>query len=320
MTASHVILTIRQLARDTLRQSLASGIFWVMLTISGVCILLCLSVRVTSDFDLPIRGGPDQPEPSFEKSEVTGTLTLAFGAVPVPVSRDKIDSVRFLQLILAGGVADSLGVLLVLIWTSGFLPGFLEPSAVSVLLAKPVSRWSLLAGKYLGVLLFVTFHASVFVLGTWLALGLATGVWEANYLLCIPILVLHFAAFYSFATLLAVWLRNAVTCVFGVLVFWILCWGMNYARHAMVTGSDLAQVSPAFRFLVEASYWLLPKPVDFGIFLYNALNAQGSFAPLPAFAAIEQRGFMLELSIFSSLAFAVVMIAMAGYEFVHADY
>ena len=281
MTASNVVLAIRHLARDTFRQSLASGIFWVMLGISAVCILVCLSVRVQSDFDLPIRG-EDRAEPSFDPSEVSGTISLAFGAVPVPIRRDRVDSVRFLQLALAGGVADSLGVLLVLVWTSGFLPSFLEPSAVSVLLAKPVSRWSLLAGKYLGVLMFVTFHAIVFVFGTWAALGVATGVWDANYLLCVPILVLHFAAFYSFAVFLAVWLRNAVTCVFGVLVFWLMCFGMNYARHAMVTRTDLENVAPGFRLLVEAGYWILPKPADFGIFLYNGLNAEGSFDGCPS--------------------------------------
>jgi ABC-type transport system involved in multi-copper enzyme maturation permease subunit len=315
-----VVLAVRQLARDTFRQSLASGIFWVMLGISAVCILVCLSVRINADFDLPIRG-TDPAEGSFLKEEVAGgSFSLAFGAVPVPIGRDRIDAVRFLQLALAGGVADSLGVLLVLVWTSGFLPGFLEPSAASVLLAKPISRWSLLAGKYLGVLMFVAFHATIFVVGTWAALGLATGVWEANYLLCVPILILHFAVFYSFATFLAVWLRNTVTCMFGVLVFWIMCWGMNYARHSMVTRSELESVSPAFRFLVEAGYWILPKPADFGIFLYNALNAEGSFGRLPAFAAVESTGFLLELSIFSSLAFAVVMIAMSAYEFAHTDY
>jgi ABC-type transport system involved in multi-copper enzyme maturation permease subunit len=319
MTASNVVLTIRQLARDTFRQSLASGIFWVMLGISAMCILVCLSVRVQGGEALPSR--QNDPEPSVLKEEMPGgTVALAFGAVPVPIGRDRIDSIRFIQLALAGGVADSLGVLLVLVWTSGFLPGFLEPSAASVLLAKPISRWSLLAGKYLGVLMFVAFHATIFVVGTWAALGLTTGVWEANYLLCIPILILHFATFYSFATFLAVWLRNTVTCMFGVLMFWIMCWGMNYARHTMVTQDTFENVSPGFRFLVEAGYWLLPKPADFGIFLYNALNAEGSFGRLPAFAAVESNGLFLELSIFSSLAFAVVMIGMSAYEFAHTDY
>ena len=41
---------------------------------------------------------------------------------------------------LAGVVADTAGVLLALLWTAGFLPTFLEPAAVTVLLAKPAPR------------------------------------------------------------------------------------------------------------------------------------------------------------------------------------
>ena len=50
-------------------------------------------------------------------------------------------------------------------------------------------RWSLLAGKFLGVLAFVALQASLFVGGTWLALGLRTGVWDPTYFLCVPILL-----------------------------------------------------------------------------------------------------------------------------------
>ena len=74
---------------------------------------------------------------------------------PFPVSRERSDAVHFLELLLAGGIAGTLGLLLALVWTAGFVPTFLEPSAASVLLAKPVARWQLLLGKYLGVLTFV---------------------------------------------------------------------------------------------------------------------------------------------------------------------
>src|ERR1700687_1062903 len=38
MNAPTAILTIKWLARDTLGQAMASGVFWLMLTISAVCI------------------------------------------------------------------------------------------------------------------------------------------------------------------------------------------------------------------------------------------------------------------------------------------
>ena len=116
-------------------------------------------------------------------------MTLAFGAVSFPVGRERRDAVRFLELILAGGVAGTLGLLLALVWTAGFVPTFLEPSAASVLLAKPVARWQLLLGKYLGVLTFVGFQVVLFVVLTWLALGVRTDVWDLTYWWCIPLLL-----------------------------------------------------------------------------------------------------------------------------------
>src|SRR5207244_1971501 len=142
-------------------------------------------------------------------------LSLAFGAIHVAWGRPGENAVQYLQTLLAGGVADAAGILLTLIWTAGFLPTFLDPSAAAVLLAKPVPRWSLLVGKYVGVLAFVLFQALVFVGGTWVALGLRTGEWPLAYLLSVPLLLLHFAIFFSFSTFVAVCTRSTVACVFG---------------------------------------------------------------------------------------------------------
>src|SRR5262249_10903336 len=45
MNLPAAILPIGWLVRDTLRQSLASRLFWAMLAVSAVCIVFCLSVR-----------------------------------------------------------------------------------------------------------------------------------------------------------------------------------------------------------------------------------------------------------------------------------
>jgi ABC-type transport system involved in multi-copper enzyme maturation permease subunit len=333
MKSPDLILAIRHLARDTFRQSLSTGLFWVMIAVTVVCTVLCLSVSIEGDVRRPFDDRTFHANPEFhtEKTQqqfgedmpevnvLRGRLYLAFGAVPVDISRDREDTVHFLELALAAGLADSTGLLLILVWTAGFLPSFLDPNSSAVLLAKPVPRWSLLAGKYCGVLAFVGLQAFLFVFGTWTALGLKTNVWDPSYLLCIPILILHFAAFYSVSALLAVFTRNAVTCMFGSVSFWFACLGLNYWRHALVTSSDANHVSPVTRGLVEAGYWLVPKPGDFGLMLYNALNAERYFARLEVFRAAEKAVF-LELSILTSLLFAAVVLWLAAYRFVRADY
>jgi hypothetical protein len=326
MNAPAALLTVRWLAWDTFRQALASGVFWVMFAVSALCIVGCLSVGMAdvprepegaSGYRVPATD-PQATRPDAPKqAEIVGEhhYSLLFGAVRVGTYNDRETEVRSLQTVLAGGVADTLGVLLALIWTAGFLPSFLEPSAASVLLAKPVPRWGLLVGKYVGVLVFVFVQAGFFVVGTWAALGVRTGVWEPRYLLCLPLMLAHFAVFFSFSAFLAVWSRSAVTCVFGTLLFWMVCAGLNFGRHA----SFLAFGGPPA--LLEAGYWALPKPADLGLMLHYAIGAPAPELRLPGLPKLEELGALhLEASLLASLAFAVVVLGLAAYELTHTDY
>jgi ABC-type transport system involved in multi-copper enzyme maturation permease subunit len=337
MTLAQTCRAMLALTGDSFRQSLAHGIFWLLLGISLLCTLFCLSVRVTGAAVLAAPGDAadflpnTDPEASDEQKltqsgvrVVRGTLSLGFGAVQVPLTRDAQTAVQSLELVLAAGVADTLGILLALIWTSGFLPSFLDAGAISVLLTKPTPRWLLLCGKYLGVLVFVVFHGALFLGGTWLALGLRTGVWDARYLLCLPLLVLHFSIFFGFSALLAVLCRSSAICVFGSIAFWCLCWGMNYGRYALaarVFDGSASRFSSTLATLADFGYWVLPKPADLGILLYNLLGAATHFArPAVLETALSQGLFHPGWSIAASLAFTLVLLYAAAREFELADY
>jgi ABC-type transport system involved in multi-copper enzyme maturation permease subunit len=337
MNLPAALLGIGWMVRDTVRQSISSRLFWAMLAVSAVCIAFCLSVRAREGSRLPVAPGEtkfalpkDDPQskslgPEVVKSagvDVLGgdELSLGFGAFSVTTNRGREDSVRFLQVWLAGLVAGTAGIFLAIIWTAGFLPTFLDPNHATVLLAKPVPRWSLLLGKILGVLTFVFVQTTFFVLGTWLALGISTGVYDARYLFAIPVLLLHFAVFYSFSAMLAVWTRSTVVCVFGTLLFWVVCWGMNYGRHAVVA-HDPVGVSTGSRFALELGYWALPKPGDLNMVFDDALETRGFAAGVPEFDVARSKGSVnLSLSALASLLFAVAMFGVAAWEFRNAEY
>jgi hypothetical protein len=346
MTLRTTFSVIWRLIGDTFRQSMASGICWLLIGLSAICILGCLSISVEGPQSLaaPSENRPLVPKtpgqietsgdflPRFDKDShdahklkqsgvvvADGTLSLGFGAVRVAVARDIRTAVQFVQLILAAGVADTLGLLLTLIWTAGFLPGFLAPQSIAVLLAKPVPRWGLLAGKYLGVLVFVLSQAVLFVGGTWLALGLRTGIWDAAYLLCIPLLLLQFAVFFGFSLLLAVCCRSTVVCVFGSIAFWGICWAVNFGRHAVMAAEAVAGCGKFSAFAVrmaDVSYWIMPKPVDLGCLAFSALGAETHFRPILEHGA----GISLGLSVVTSLLFTLYLLIAAERQFAKMDY
>ncbi len=251
-----------------------------------------------------------------------GHVEILFGALPnIPLASDDALPVRTIQLHLAGFVADGIGLLLALIWTAGFLPTFLEPSAVSVLLAKPVPRWSLLAGKFLGVLVYFAFQTTLFIGGTWLALSVATGVWDPVYFFCIPLVLLHFTVFFSFSAMLAVSTRSTVACVIGSIIFWMMCYALNYGRHVGMLLPELQSMSPAFAFILDAGYWIFPKPLDFHLILRDVLNADTMFARVvDTPKLIEQGAWKPVTSVLTSLAAGAVLLAVATYDFLTTDY
>ena len=108
--------------------------------------------------------------------------------------------------------------------------------------------------------------------------------------------------------------------VFGTLLFWLLCWGMNYTHHRVV-GVGVPGMSPAAGVLVDAGYWVLPKPLDLSGIFFDAMNAGAYSVPVPELDEVKQNGlFRPELSVLASLAFAVGVLAVAAYEFRNMDY
>jgi ABC-type transport system involved in multi-copper enzyme maturation permease subunit len=317
MTLPATLFVVRCLVVDTFRQSLATRTFWLILGLSGLAILLCASVRIegatatTPTGEIELFGADCKPFTGL--NEGAGHLRLGFLRLRLP--RDARAMVAFLHALLALLAAGGVGMLLVVLWTSSFLPEFLEPRAASVLLAKPVPRWALLAGKYLGVLAFVAFQAAVFVGGTWLALALATGEWDVAYLLAIPLLVMEFAFLYAVSALLTVWSRSTVVSVFGTIVFWSLCGAVSYQRNLQqARAEDGAGAPPA----LEAAYWVLPKPADVALLTAALVHGDEHFRPAGGVrlaAALDP-----ELSIGSSLLFTVGALTAAGWFFARRDY
>jgi ABC-type transport system involved in multi-copper enzyme maturation permease subunit len=317
------------LARETWLQARASRLSFLMLLGSGLVIALCLSINIESPgpdhSTTPVELTDAQGNPITEPGHARGRISLAFGAIQLGIFRDSDAQAEFLRALLARWAAGAIGVLLALIATAGLLPEALRPESAVVLLTKPIPRASLLWGKALGVIAFVSAHATFFVAGTWVALGLRLGNWQPAYLVSLPILVVHFVVVFGVAVLLAVCTRSAVACTLGSVVFWCLCLASNQAhlgRAALVaTDRETLITSTPMRWATQASYWILPKPLNLMIALDKAVHATRHFALSPeADRAIQDNTLRLGLTLSTSLIFAFVTLLVAGREFASLEY
>ncbi|MBX7104984.1 MAG: hypothetical protein K1X57_12935 [Gemmataceae bacterium] len=286
--------TLNCLIRDVFRRAAASGFLYSSVLAIVAVVGVCLTLRRTDD----------------------GLQLL--GWTIDPASDDA--AVRMLLFRLAFVVGDVLGVLVTLIAMAGFLPDFLDPSAVTVLLCKPPARSVLLIGRFLGIVLLVVLLSGLLVGGLAAAVWLKTGVFELGFLLAWPLLVTNYIAFAAAGALIAVSTRSTVSVMMGSIIFALISWGVSFGKHVL-SAIQVEEARPAFGRLVGLAYWLLPKPVDSSLLLYDQLGmTPDGLTGLGLKPVLEKGLYSPGLAAASTLAIAAGLIGLAVYELNHQDY
>src|SRR5262245_795268 len=101
---------VGSLIRDVFRQARASGLTATLLTLTAVSVLICTMLEWLPPKDLP------------------DSVDLSVFGFPTSRGANLAEAVGKFQSTLAGLIADTIGVLVTLIWTAGFLPSFFDPA------------------------------------------------------------------------------------------------------------------------------------------------------------------------------------------------
>jgi ABC-type transport system involved in multi-copper enzyme maturation permease subunit len=151
------------------------------------------------------------------------------------------------------------GTFLAVFASSGLIPSVLEAGRVSLLLSKPVSRITLLMGRFLGNLLVVVLNHVYLVGSIWLILGWKTHIWSPRFLLAIPITVLIFAVLLCVVVFIGVLSESAALSVMVPIAIALLS-AILAQRQFVLKLFD----SEWARQLWTAFYWMIPKVYDLG--------------------------------------------------------
>jgi ABC-type transport system involved in multi-copper enzyme maturation permease subunit len=254
-------------------------------------------------------------------------MTLFFGAVrwrprwPDPVTgqmqyKSSAEVVGVIETVMADGLAGSVGILVAVVVTAGFIPNMLQKGTVDVLLAKPIRRSTLLVYKYLGGCAYVLVNSLFLIGGCWLVLSLRTGHWNGYFPLTILVVTFTFVVIYSVSVLVGVLTRGFAASCFVTLIVWAVCSGLGNLHFTLSGGGVSAGVFSAIRFV----YLLLPKTFDLGR-LNDQICAKGNLGEAASLSVLSM-GPPLETwtVLLTSAAFAVLMIALACVRFSKRDY
>lgn len=300
---------------DTFRESRDRRIFWLMLIAS----ILTAATMASVTFE------PNRVHLFFGAWTLeTDRFTGSSGVRPDMVATIVVDHIM-------DGALGSFGVFLAIMAAAGFFPALLERGGVEVLVSKPLPRWKLFLGKYLGALVFVGFQASVFIGLTFLVVGLRWGVWLPGYLLCIPLAVVLFSYLYCITALVGVVFRSTILAVFLTIVAWTTFVGVQSVGDVFVMYPEWQENRTLYQ-TVRIARWIVPKTSDF---TYIARRWTGSGNPMNLMAppppdqqslidgarAVEEARMRLSpwVVIGSSLLFEAAVVGLAMVHFCRRD-
>lgn len=302
---------------DSFRESRDRKIFWVMLIIS----LFVTAGMACFGFE------PGKVSILFGVWEFETDLYTTMGRLRGDLIATIV--VDFVMDVVFG----TFGIILAIVATAGFFPTFMTSGSVDIVLSKPMTRWALFLARYGGGLVFILFHASVFVLLTFLVVGLRWRIWLPGYLLTIPLMVLLFSYLYCISVLVAVYFRSTVAAVMITLGAWFVFAGVQTADD-MLQGFPSWKENRAIDGTLSTARWVVPKTVDvtylakrwtgaaIGTELFMQPDNESDREMVRGAEAIERERMKLSpvLTIGSSLLFELVVLAVAMWKFTRRDY
>ena len=226
------------LVRDTFREAFARKIFWAFFGCSTALILFFMFIM---KIDV-VQGA-------------IATISL-FG------NTSRGQDVQLLVRQVHAAIAAFLftaGMFLAVFASAGLIPAVFEPGRIELLLSKPVERYHILVGRYIGNLLVIASNVFYLVFAVWLIFGLKTGVWTPGFLWSSVLTVFIFAVLLTVVLLVGVLWESAV--VSTMVTFGIMMMSPILAQQRIL---ERLLTSEWSRNIMRVLYWVLPKVFDVG--------------------------------------------------------
>lgn len=231
-----------------------------------------------------------------------GVILKAFGnPVGPPIAVDEMETVVFgMQSGLAKGLF--LGIMLFGVFaTAGIIPETFEKGTVDLYLSKPLARWELLFGKYLGAFAVLLVVILYFIGGIWLGFGARTGIWNIQLLLSSVTMSFMFGCIFSIVLFLGVVFRNMAIPIIGCFLYLVFIDNLLDSRQEILF---LFSENKVYRTILDGLYYILPqlagmqrglenqilhKTIEWNPFAQSLLSAAGIFGV--AAAIMKRRDF-----------------------------
>ena len=267
------------LVLDTFREAFARKIFWAFFGCSTALILFFIFIM---------------------KIDV---VQGAIATISLLGNTSRGQDVQKLVRQVHGAIAAFLftaGMFLAVFASAGLIPAVFEPGRIELLLSKPVERYHILIGRYIGNVLVIAANIFYLVFAVWTVFGIKTGVWTPGFLWSSVLIVFIFAVLLTVVVLMGVLWESAV--VATMVAFGIMIMSPILAQQTIL---ERLLTSEWSRNVMRVMYYALPKVFDVGRIARSLVlgDPMGGWMP-----------------IWSSALFGVVILSAGLYIFSRRNY
>jgi ABC-type transport system involved in multi-copper enzyme maturation permease subunit len=263
----------------TLRESWAHKTivgFFVLSTITILLFLFALNLDIVNGMQSTVSlFGKDIPE-------------------TVPLNRFLIG----IQTVLTGSLFTA-GLFVSLFATSTLIPSMFQSGQVTLLISKPVSRLTILAGRWTGAIIIVSTQITYLIGTIWIILSAKTGVWNTGFLWSALMIILTYAILFSVMAFVGLFSQNSSLAV--MITYFVFFFSsvleQRDAIYALLTSKWAG-------WLVDGLYMILPKTAEMGAITMKLTRGMPITNWMP---------------VWSSLLFALVLTGLSGWYFQKKD-
>jgi len=255
----------------TFRESLAKKTF---LAFFGISTLICLLFIFALNLDI-VDGM--QSSISIFGHDVQNTLDI-----------------RNIIIGIQGGVAALLftgGIFMSLFATSSLIPTLLQPGFIDLFISKPVSRFEILTGRFIGATLIVACNIFYLVLFSALILFVKTGIWNWSYLLAGVIIVFTFMILYTLMTFLSLLTKSGAFSL-------MLTYFVVFMSPLLLPRDQIYALlsSKVYAYILDGLYYFLPKTTELGNLTRLIVGDQQVTSWMPLWSSLLFALFILSVS------------------------
>lgn len=185
----------------------------------------------------------------------------------------------------------TIGIFMALFATSSLIPGLLQAGFIDLFISKPLNRFQILGGRFLGAVTIVAFNIFYLIILTWLIISIKSGVWNWNFLLAGFIILFTFAVLFSMMTFLGIISKSGP---FSLMVTYLI---LFFSPILLQRDQIYALLSSRYYgYIFDALYYFLPKTAELGKISTQLARGVPVDSWMPAWTALVFLIFIFLLS------------------------